>query len=413
MIVQALALATIAYSFSASDSMENEAERLTKATLARFYDTKSKIWKAPDQTSEMVGMQGYTFWPSLLGWQMVVEAARQNPKVWKASVRNIYDSLEQYYDKDAKAYCAWVFFPGNDDKFYDDNAWAAVACMEAYEVSSEKHYLSRAQEIYSSFVRAGWDLDKGGVHWGTKAGLNDRKDRTVSATAASALAGLLIDKATKTNANRAWCKRALDWIRSDLSSSDGLIYDGFYGSTGKRMGTIWTYNTGVPIRAAVEYYGATRDKSYLAWAIKMGNAAIDRKLSPMYDGAVEDLGARYWYDTTYFVQYLADGLWHLSKVTKDKRYAEEARRNARYCIENLKDTDGFYWRNMRLWTIDEALYKRFLKTTGQDGPVYTPEESERSYAPDELGKTVKERRLVKTLLGNAGVARMLWILSRS
>ncbi len=412
MVIQAAAITLCVFSVPSPKSFDQEAERLTKATVERYFDNKSVIWKAPEQTSEMVGMQGYTFWPSLLGWQMTIEAARINPKGWKAQMGKVYDALEQYYDKGAKAYCAWVYFPGNDDKFYDDNAWASVACMEAYEITSDKRYLNRAKEVFDNFVKAGWDAEKGGVHWGTKSGLTDRKDRTVSATAASALAGLLIDKATKTKTNRAWCKRALDWIRKDLSSPEGLIYDGFYGSTGKRMGTIWTYNTGVPIRAAAEYYCAAGDKVYLDWAKKMGDAAINRKLSPMYDGAVTDMSKRYWYDATYFVQYLADGLLHLSLITKEKKYAEEAQRHATYAIENLRDRDGYYWRNMRMWTISEDLHRKFLKQMSQEGPSFTPEESERSYAPDEMKKPVKDRVMVKTLLSNAGVARMLWILSR-
>lgn len=392
--------------------LKKEAEDLTRLTIARFYDRHSTIWKAPEQTSEMVGTQGYTFWPSLLAWQMVIEAARIDAKAWKPKISSFFAVLERYYDNKAKAYCAWVYFPGNDDMFYDDNAWAAVACLEAYEVTGEKRYMARASEVFNSFVKKGWDSQNGGVRWGTKPEFIDRMDRTVSATAASALAGLLIDKATKGTKNRAWSKRALDWIRDNLSDKDGLIYDGFYGSTGKRMPTKWTYNAGVPIRAAVEYYRATRDRKYMDWARRMGNAACNPDLCPLYDGAVKSLEARRWYDATYFVQYLADGLWHLSKASKDNRYVAEAKRHAEYCIEYLRDSDGFYWRNMRLWTINADLHRKFLKTTGQDGPAFTPDESERSYNPEELKKPVGERKLVKTLLANAGMARMLWILAR-
>lgn len=411
MILQCLALAFIA-SADVKPDMQNEAQRLTELTVSTFFDAEKLIWRAPEVSTEMVGDQGYTFWPSLLAWQMTIEAARTKPKEWRSQVKRFFGVLEKYFDKENHAYCAWVYFPGNDDKFYDDNAWAAAACVEAYEVTKDPLYRQRASEVFTGFVQNGWDKERGGVRWGTKAGFSDRKDRTVSATAASALAGLLIDKSMGTTQHRAWSKKALDWIRTELSTKDGLVYDGFYGETGKRMDTIWTYNTGVPIRAAVAYYEATKDRAYLSWAKKMGDAAINRELSPMYDGATRDPNSRYWYDAVYFVQYLADGLWHLSKAAGDGRYLDEAKREGAYAIRKLKDVDGLYWRNMRLWTISKDCHKSYLDMTKQEGPVYTPEESERSYEAGEMKIPVAERKLVKTLLANAGMARMLWILCR-
>lgn len=98
------------------------------------------------------------------------------------------------------------------------------------------------------------------------------------------------------------------------------------------MDALGTYNTGVPIRADVEYYRASKDPNYLHWARKMGDAAVNARLCPLCDGAVRDERLRFWYDAVYFVQYLADGLWHLSKATGDPRYLAEAERNAAYCI---------------------------------------------------------------------------------
>jgi uncharacterized protein YyaL (SSP411 family) len=401
MIFSLLAL-SLAPTTAASNPYASEANRLTRETISAFYNPKLKIWKPPVASSESVGDQGYTFWPSLLAWQAVIEAAKVDPKGWKGKVGPFFDVLEQYYDKGAHAYCAWKYFPGNDDHFYDDNTWAAVACMEAYEVTHEPRYRQRAISIFDGFVRGGWD-PRGGLRWGTKAGIEDRKDRTVSATAAGALAALLIGRPK----DRPWAKRALDWIRLDVSAPNGLIRDGMKDD-GRIMPTIWTYNTGVPIRAAVEYARRTGDQTYRKWAIRMGDAAINRSISPMYDGAVKDPSKRYWYDAVYFVQYLTDGMRTLSLATHDPKYVREARREADYIRTYLKDKDGLYFRNMRLWTIDEPHRQAFLKLTGQDGPALNAEESER--LPD-ASKPVAERPFAKTLLANAGAARMFWLLA--
>lgn len=387
-----------------------EAARLTEKTIAHFYDSKAKIWRPTVESSESVGVQGYTFWPSLLAWQAIIEAAKVDPKRWKPRIAPFYDALEQYFDVSGHAYCAWRYFEGNDDKFYDDNAWAAIACMEAFETTGDPRYKARAIEVFEGFVRGGWG-SPGGVAWGVKAGLEDRKDRTVSATAAGALAALLIAKTHDGHANRAWAKRALDWIRDTLSAPNGLIYDGLRSPSYARMDTIWTYNTGVTIRAALEYARQTGDKPSGAWAIRMGNACLDRTQAPMYDGAVRDLSKRYWYDAVYFVQYLVDGMRELSRTTGDRRYRAEARRQAEYIESCLRDRDGLYWRNMRLWTIDPARHAAFQKLTGQDGPPLTADSSERSAEPSALVKPVEERPVVKTLLANAGAARMYWLLA--
>lgn len=397
MMLPLVALSLVA----APNAYAAEGARLLNATIAAFYDPKTKIWKPPVASAESVGDQGYTFWPSLLAWQAVIEAAKVDPKTWKPRVGPFFDVLEQYYDRQGHAYCAWRFFPGNDDHFYDDNTWAAVACMEAFQVTREPRYRTRAIEIFDKFVRGGWDVKQGGLRWGTKAGIEDRNDHTVSATAAGALAALLIGRP----ADRPWAKKALDWIR-DLAQPNGLIRDG-RKNDGTIMPTVWTYNTGVPIRAAVEYAKRAKDESYLQWATTMGNACLDRTQSPMFDGAVKDPKHRYWYDAVYFVQYLTDGMRILSKATGDPRYLNEAKREADYIETYLKDRDGLYWRNMRLWTINEDRRQAFLKLTGQTGPELVAEESERLPGP----APVNERPLAKSLLANAATARMFWLLA--
>jgi predicted alpha-1,6-mannanase (GH76 family) len=390
-----------------------EADRLTKQIITRFYDKKEKIWKPPVSSSESVGTQGYTLWTSLLAWQAMIEGAKVKPQVWKPKLGEFYDVLEQYYGKEDHAYTAWLNFPGMDDYYYDDNVWAVIACMEAYEVTGESRYKARALDIFDNFVVRGWDNTDapGGMRWGTKPGYEDRSDRTVSATAGAALANLLLAKVDRSAQRRAWSKRALDWINTKLSAESGLIYDGFKAPGFSRMPTIWTYNTGVPIRASVEYYRQTGNKTYLKWATKMGDASLDRSLSPMFDGAVTDHKNRYWYDSTFFVHYLVDGLRELGKVTKDDRYNKESQREALYIYKYIKDSDGLYFRSMRLWQIDEKRLNMFHQLTGDKTRQLSPDSSERSYEPSQMEKPVGERETVKTLLANAGTARMFWLLS--
>ncbi len=412
MIFPLLALSSAAVVAPVPNPYAAEGARLTLQTIERFYDRKAGIWRPPVVSAESVGDQGYTFWPSLLAWQAVIEGAKVDPKAWKPRIAPFYDALEQYFDRAGHAYCAWKWFEGNDDKFYDDNTWAAVACMEAYEITREPRYRKRAVEIFDGFVKGGWDErpGRGGLRWGTKAGIEDRKDRTVSATAAGALAALLIARHQDGAANRKWAKRALDWIDTRLSLPSGLIQDGVKDD-GTVMTTVWTYNTGVPIRAAVEYSRQTKDAATRKWAVRMGDACLDRSLSPLYDGAVKEPSKRYWWDGVYFAHYLVDGLRELGRLTGDGKYVREARREADYCKATLRDEDGLYWRNLRPWTIDARRTEAFWKLSGQTGPALAADASERSMEPSALAKPVAERPMAKTVLANAGAARMFWLLA--
>jgi predicted alpha-1,6-mannanase (GH76 family) len=255
-------------------------------------------------------------------------------------------------------------------------------------------------------VKGGWD-PRGGLRWGTKAGVADRFDRTVSATAAGALAATLLYRERHNLTDLAWAKKMLDWIRLKVGAPSGLVRDGLKAD-GSVMPTVWTYNTGVPIRAACEYFRETKEATFGSWAIRMGEACLDRSLSPLYDGAVKDPAKRYWWDAVYFVQYLADGMRELSRTTNDPRFVAEARREAEYIKTYLRDQDGLYWRNMRLWTIDAERTAAFTKLTGQ--PIgLIADASERASEP--AGKTAEERPMAKTLLANAGAARMFWLLA--
>lgn len=412
--IQPMIFATMSLLLTASGPLPNspyklEAARLTKGVISTFYDSKAKIWRPPVPSAESVGDQGYTFWPSLLAWQVIIEAAKADPKTWKSQIGRYYDTLEQYFSKKDHGYCAWIYFPGNDDLFYDDNTWAAVACMEAFEVTGEKRYRARAIEIFDKFVKDGWDEKAGGLRWGTKAGIEDRHDHTVSATAAGALAAMLIAPTRAPEADYLWAKKSLDWIKTKLSQENGLIQDGIK-QDGRIMTTVWTYNTGVPIRAALEYAKQTGDKQARAWAVKMGDAAINRSYSPLYDGAVANMDKRYWYDGSYFVHYLVDGLRALSLATGNRKYLVESRRQADYMMSCLKDKDGLYWRSMRLWQINPERTEAFQKLTGSS-QGFSPDSSERSQLESELAKPVEQRKMVKTLLGNVGAARMFWLLS--
>jgi len=172
------------------------------------------------------------------------------------------------------------------------------------------------------------------------------------------------------------------------------------------MPTKWTYNTGVTMRAYAEHYRLTHDPASLDKAETLAKAALDHRL-PLYDGLVTDPAKRCYYDGTYFVHYLIDGLAHVRRLTRDSALAAaitaEGRREANYAYDYIRDSsDNLYWRNWRLWTIGPDQLAQWEKFTGQTTELKT----------DHTEKSNDGKQWVKTLLANAGASRLFWCAAR-
>jgi predicted alpha-1,6-mannanase (GH76 family) len=76
-----------------------------------------------------------------------------------------------------------------------------------------------------------------------------------------------------------WLNRAVtgwNWFtRSGLINASGLVNDGLTGSCANNGGTVWTYNQGLAIGAAVEVYRATGDAGVLATGRRLADSAIN------------------------------------------------------------------------------------------------------------------------------------------
>ncbi len=260
-----------------------------------------------------------------------------------------------------------------------------------------------------------WDASgtPGGQRWGTDPDKPGIGDHNACSTSGAALAAVSLARiGVNRQANLRWTRAALDWIVRRLRDTDGLIRDGLHAPDWTVMPTKWSYNTGVPIRAYVEYHRLTGDKAALEAAQRLARAAMDRT-KPLYDGLVRDPNRRFWYDSGFFVHHLAEGLLALYRVTGDETLRAEVRRNANYAYQYLRDpTDGLYWRNWRLWRIGTAQWESWRRLTGQDNPL-EPDESERSKEHRYDDTPVAERPLVKTLLANAGTARLFWLTAQA
>lgn len=397
-----------------------EADRLTDLTHRTFWDPKSAMYRAPVAGAETVPSdpihdRGYVLWPSIEMLHGLVEGETARRRRYRGMIAEVYDGLEKYRHAEAHAYNAWLDFPGNVDRYYDDNAIMVRVLVKAHAATGDRRYLDRARDVLDGFVREGWDptCKPGGMQWGVDPSKRGAGDRAACSTSMTALAALELAAAgIDTKHSIEWAEALMDWLVERLQDGDRLINDALEPPDWKVRRVKWTYNTGMAIHANVLLWRLTRKDARLEAARAMGDAAIDRT-GRMYDGLVKDPERNHWFDSSFFVPYLADGLVELSRATRDGRYAAEVRRNARYAFERLRDpTDGLYFRNWRLWRIDRERHEVWRALTGGTHALEA-DWDERSKDPAALKLSEAERPVVKTLLANAGMARLFRIAARA
>ena len=412
-----------------SASYRDEAARLTLACYEHFWDETSHMFRAPVLSAETVPSdalhdRGYTLWPSLLGLHALVEGEKAHPGRYVGKIETIYRGLEQYYSEELGAYTSWLQFPGNNDAYYDDNAWVVIVFAEAAsacersDAALAQRLLERAANVMERFVVGGYDASgqPGGTRWGSDESKPNVGDRGTSSTAGSALAALVLARSgIKRDFYIQWGNDVLTWLLAHLQDGDGLIMDALAPPDYAVRRIKWTYNTGVAMRAFVEHYRLTGNTKSLAHATRLARAALNVD-GALFDQTVTDPSKRQFWDGTYFVHYLVDGLVQVAQVTTDTNLSDAisdmVRRTANYTQDFLRDSaDGFYWRNQRLYTIDEPHLKQW-ETWTQQTTVPAYDASERSQQTQFKDSPVEERPLVKTLLANGSVARLFWLATR-
>ncbi|MDQ7906299.1 glycoside hydrolase family 76 protein [Phytohabitans sp. ZYX-F-186] len=154
----------------------------------------------------------------------------------------------------------------------DDAAWWGLAWVRAYDLTGERKYLDMAVTI-GTYVHGYWDTSRcgGGVWWDRERTYKNAVTNGLYIRLAAALHNRLPGDAT-------WLARAgagWQWFRaSGMINGSGLVNDGITTSCVNNGQTVWTYNQGLAIGAALELWRATGDGALLTSARQLADAAI-------------------------------------------------------------------------------------------------------------------------------------------
>ncbi|WP_305786970.1 glycoside hydrolase family 76 protein [Symbioplanes lichenis] len=156
----------------------------------------------------------------------------------------------------------------------DDAAWWGLAWTQAYDLTGDRRYLDEAVTI-ATYVHGFWDTSTcgGGVWW-------DRERTYKNAVTIGLYVRLTASLHNRIAGDTTWLNRAVagwNWYTaSGMINSSNLVNDGLTGSCANNNGTVYSYNQGLAVGAAVELYRATGSTTVLARARALADAAIAR-----------------------------------------------------------------------------------------------------------------------------------------
>jgi uncharacterized protein YyaL (SSP411 family) len=325
-----------------------------------FWDEQAGLYR-PASPPDPKALPYDFMWANGVQFSALAAAARRDPERYRPVMERFFNGLERYWDAAAPlpGYDAYFSSPTSDDKYYDDNAWMALALVEAYEGTRDRRYLDRA-EATLRFVLSGWDdVLGGGIYW-----RQDHRSKNTCSNAPAAVAALALAKHRHREEYVAWARRLVAWTSARLQSPEGTFWDSL-DLNGKIERTKWTYNTALMLRANLGLYRSTGEKECLREAKRLAAASVKEFVNP-------ETGA--FRDNALFSHLLVEAFLDLYRETREPSLLNNARRNADFLYVAVRDPqEGGYWNE---WKI----------------------------APER-----KEAR--KVLIANAAAARLFWLMA--
>lgn len=315
-----------------------------------FYDAANGLYYEHDRIQPNEKKHSY-LWPLCALIQAANEAEVANAS--KNYMPGVLKAIEQYYSDmpPAPAYQAYVTKEEKDDRFYDDNQWIAIACIDAYSRTKQQHYLDIAEMIYR-FMMTGYDtISGGGLYW--KEG-----DKTTKNTCSNGPGILIALQLYKITNNKNYLDTALvlyNWMNTHLQAPQGVYYDNIKLPSLKIDSAFYTYNTGTMLQSNVLLYEITKDKKYLTEAQHVAKAA---KATFYKNGK---LPGDYWFNAV-----LLRGYMELYKVDHNKQQLQFFIDDANRIWNEEKDDKNLLGRNdKRKSLIDQAaMMEIYAKLSG-------------------------------------------------
>lgn len=278
------------------------------------------------------GNGGFAYvWPLSTQFRVQTALVQYDPAAYATTLRQFSDEARTRYWKNAGGgYRSGV--SSNSTLFYDDNAHMVVALMEAFRLTADPVYLSRAKETYN-FVLSGEDSAGGG---GIYFSQPDRDVKETISTLQGARAALMLYRATAQASYLQDATRLYEWSRTHVQEPDGMFLERYY-LTGPKAGTAGDFalvnGPGDAIAVQLEFFAATGNAANLQEAQRMATRSLTRFFDSS-TGAIRDEG--------FWAFELVDALCELTRVDGNPLWRDRTVAALRWLHDNRRDPNGHY-----------------------------------------------------------------------
>ena len=297
------------------------------AALQQWYRPWRGLWATTgwwNSANALTAVIGYTQWTGDPSYAGVIETTFRAARRWH---RGLFTN-----------------------RYYDDNAWWALAWVAAYDLTRDRRYLAAARSIFDRNT-AGWDdTCRGGLWWNEDRKYKNAITNELFLTLAARLHQRVPDAG---DFYRSWALREWEWLRaSGMIGTSGLVNDGLTAACANNGGTTWTYNQGVILGGLAALHEISGDRGYLEQGESIADATLARLASPASAGLPgilaepgEAAAAPRGDHTQFkgiFVRYLGD----FCRPSPRPAYRSFILANARSIWENARNADnqfGFRW----------------------------------------------------------------------
>lgn len=324
---------------STSDIYKGRIDTLNKNVYKYFYDDVNSLYYETNPVQPEGKKYSY-LWPLCA----LIQAANEEEVLYpsKDFMTPVMKAIHQYYSDipPAPGYQAYVTKEEKDSRFYDDNQWIAIACLDAYNRTKKSTYLNIAKEIYR-FMMTGFDtLSGGGLYW--------KEDEKNSKNTCSNGPGIIIAlELYKITHQQSYLDTALilyKWMNAHLQSPNGLYYDNIRIPSLKIDSAFYTYNAGTMLQSNVLLYDIIKEKKYLTEAERIASAVKQHFYKNL------KLPDNYWFNAV-----LLRGEIALYKIDKDRNHIQFFIDDANRIWKEERNEEGLVGKNdKRKRLIDQA-----------------------------------------------------------
>jgi hypothetical protein len=254
---------------------------------------------------------------------------------------SVLQSIQAYYDPLAPAasYGSYIVKEKKDDRFYDDNQWIGIACLDAYERTKNEKYLQQGLLVYR-FMMTGFDtISGGGLYW-------KEKDNTTKNTCSNGPGVLVALQLYNATGKKTYLDTAIllyNWTKKNLLSHEGVYYDNIKLPSRKIDKRAYTYNTGTMLQSSAMLYKITKEKKYLEHAEELAEGSLK------FFFIKNRFPGHYWFNVV-----LLRGYIDLYKVNGKRKFITAMEQDAEAIWQNERDSNDLIGKKERKELLDQA-----------------------------------------------------------